>query len=188
MSSIEHHNFRNSWEGHQLISARPPLSTREVEVVGLVIQGRSTTEIANLLTLSPDTIKTHLKNIFHKCRVHSRAQLTAWWYRKEALPAASANTAGDRGEQAAAQVRRWRLSAPRMALTAIIFITAIIASSGASTFQTVVAPNDAWTALTQTYTSDDNHHLINRGAAVCSQVRGETGSNDSYVCVARIVP
>ncbi len=69
-----------------MASARPRLSTREVEVVGLVIQGRSTAEIADLFTLSPDTMKTHLKNIFRKCQVHSRAELTAWKLSKEQLP------------------------------------------------------------------------------------------------------
>lgn len=73
-----------------MASVQPRLSAREVEVVGLAIQGCSTTEIADLLTVSPDTIKTHLRNVFRKCQVHSRAELTAWWYKKEARSAASA--------------------------------------------------------------------------------------------------
>jgi DNA-binding CsgD family transcriptional regulator len=169
-----------------MVSTRLPLSTREVEVVGLVTQGRSTIEIANLLALSPDTIKTHLKNIFRKCGVHSRAELMAWWYEKEAPPAAGANAAGDGAEQGAAMVRRRELAWPRVALTAIILITAIIASSPAATFQTVVVPNGAWTPLARTHNvqSYNDPQPIDRSSVVCEPVRVERGGTDIYACPA----
>jgi two-component system nitrate/nitrite response regulator NarL len=55
------------------------LSPREAEIVELVAQGQQTREIAILLSLSPNTVKTHLKDIFRKCRVRNRTELAGWW-------------------------------------------------------------------------------------------------------------
>lgn len=187
MRFINHHKFRNNWEGHQLISARPRLSTREVEVVELAIQGRSTTEIANLLTLSPDTIKTHLKNIFRKCQVHSRAGLTAWWYKNEALPAASANAAADRGEQAAARLRPSRL--PQIALATVVLVAVMIPLAPASNLVTAVTPDiTGWADVAQTHWSDDGLEPSRPGSAVCEQMGRDTGASDSSVCVPATAP
>ena len=49
-----------------------PLSDREIAVLGLVAQGKANKEIAWLLSLSEDTIKAHLKNIFAKLDVGDR--------------------------------------------------------------------------------------------------------------------
>ena len=54
-------------------------SPREAEIVELVAQGQRTREIAILLSLSPNTVKTHLKDIFRKCRVRNRTELAGWW-------------------------------------------------------------------------------------------------------------
>ena len=47
-----------------------PLTSREVQVVKLILQERTTQEIADALFLSVPTIETHRRNIFHKldCR------------------------------------------------------------------------------------------------------------------------
>lgn len=47
-----------------------PLTSREVDVVKLILQERTTQEIAEALFLSVATIETHRRNIFHKldCR------------------------------------------------------------------------------------------------------------------------
>ena len=47
-----------------------PLTSREVQVVKLILQERTTQEIADTLFLSVATIETHRRNIFHKldCR------------------------------------------------------------------------------------------------------------------------
>jgi LuxR family maltose regulon positive regulatory protein len=50
-----------------------PLSPREREVLGLIAQGRSNKEIAKLLAIAPETVKTHVKNIFIKFNVEKRA-------------------------------------------------------------------------------------------------------------------
>lgn len=50
------------------------LTNREYEVLKLLAQGRSNTEIAESLFLSLSTIKTHVSNLFIKMDVKSRAQ------------------------------------------------------------------------------------------------------------------
>ncbi len=50
-----------------------PLSRRETEVVGLLARGKSSVAIADALFVDKETVRTHLKNIYRKLRVHSRA-------------------------------------------------------------------------------------------------------------------
>lgn len=54
-----------------------PLSGRELEVLRLVAAGRSNQEIAQALIVSPNTVKTHLKNIYAKLGAGSRTQAIA---------------------------------------------------------------------------------------------------------------
>ena len=51
------------------------LTTREWEVVDQLCLGRSTSEIAATLVLSMETVRTHVKNIMRKLKVHSRADV-----------------------------------------------------------------------------------------------------------------
>ena len=53
------------------------LSPREVEVLKLLVAGASNKEIAVRLTLSENTIKSHLSHIFSKLQVQSRAEAVA---------------------------------------------------------------------------------------------------------------
>ncbi|MGO9488490.1 MAG: LuxR C-terminal-related transcriptional regulator [Solirubrobacteraceae bacterium] len=54
-----------------------PLTTREREVVTLIALGRETGEIARELHVSPETVRTHVRNAMSKLDVHTRAQLVA---------------------------------------------------------------------------------------------------------------
>ncbi|HEV2236825.1 MAG TPA: LuxR C-terminal-related transcriptional regulator, partial [Ktedonobacterales bacterium] len=54
-----------------------PLSIRELDVLRLVAQGHSSKEIARRLSLSPSTINQHVKGIFNKLEVETRAQAVA---------------------------------------------------------------------------------------------------------------
>lgn len=49
-----------------------PLSARELEVLNLVAAGKANKQIGRLLSVSEDTVKTHLKNIFGKLNVADR--------------------------------------------------------------------------------------------------------------------
>lgn len=50
------------------------LSEREIEVLECVRDGLSNGQIAERLFLSPNTIKAHLKNIFHRLNARDRTQ------------------------------------------------------------------------------------------------------------------
>lgn len=50
------------------------LTSREYEVLQLIVKGLSNTEIAETLFLSVSTIKTHASNLFFKMDVKSRTQ------------------------------------------------------------------------------------------------------------------
>ena len=52
------------------------LTSREVEVLGLVAQGLTNTQVAERLFLSPRTVHRHLNSIFHKLGVSSRTAAT----------------------------------------------------------------------------------------------------------------
>ncbi len=52
------------------------LSGREVEVLRLVAQGLTNTQVAEHLYLSPNTIRAHLRHIYRKLGVSSRAEAT----------------------------------------------------------------------------------------------------------------
>ncbi len=51
---------------------RPELTTREREVLQLIVKGRSNKEIAAALELAEDTVKSHLKTLFAKLDVQDR--------------------------------------------------------------------------------------------------------------------
>jgi LuxR family maltose regulon positive regulatory protein len=54
-----------------------PLSERELEVLGLLVEGQTYQEIAQSLYVSINTVKTHLKNIYGKLGVSNRREATA---------------------------------------------------------------------------------------------------------------
>jgi PAS domain S-box-containing protein len=73
-------------DGPELIGAETPatpdqnhsrLTTREREVVRLVALGAGTRQIASDLGLSPETVRSHVRNAMGKTDSHTRAQLVA---------------------------------------------------------------------------------------------------------------
>jgi DNA-binding NarL/FixJ family response regulator len=61
------------------------LSTAERRVLELVAEGRSTESMAAALSLSPHTIRTHLRNVMRKLEASSRAHAVAIAIREEAI-------------------------------------------------------------------------------------------------------
>jgi LuxR family maltose regulon positive regulatory protein len=78
-------------EGGRPVDLRiEPLSTRELEVLGLIAEGLTNQEIAQRLFISPKTVKRHASSIYGKLGVHSRTQAVATASRLGILPPHSA--------------------------------------------------------------------------------------------------
>jgi DNA-binding NarL/FixJ family response regulator len=60
------------------IQEKTGLSIREIEILVLLSSGLQNEEIAQKLFVSPNTVKTHLYNIFKKIDVPNRLQATLW--------------------------------------------------------------------------------------------------------------
>ena len=56
---------------------KSPLTAREWEVIDLLKQSKTTDQIADELVLSPETIRSHVKNILRKLKVRSRQEAVA---------------------------------------------------------------------------------------------------------------
>jgi DNA-binding CsgD family transcriptional regulator len=54
------------------------LSRREVEVLRLLVEGRSNQEIGTALSISPHTAANHVTNIMNKLGVDSRTAAATW--------------------------------------------------------------------------------------------------------------
>jgi two-component system response regulator NreC len=73
LSRIEDGADRKDYDG---------LSTREREVLALIAEGLTTSQIADRLYLSPHTVQTHRDHVMTKLDLHSRVALTKYAIRK----------------------------------------------------------------------------------------------------------
>lgn len=71
--------FQDRGRSRQLLEGLTP---REAEILDHVTRGLYTKEIADLLGLSERTVGTHLRNIYEKLHVHSRAAAVARFLQK----------------------------------------------------------------------------------------------------------
>jgi ATP/maltotriose-dependent transcriptional regulator MalT len=83
---LGHHVHRRSRPGQAGGAGVESLTQRELEVARLVVDRRTNPEIAETLFLSPKTIETHIRNIFHKLGVSSRVELARVVERAAAEP------------------------------------------------------------------------------------------------------
>ena len=61
----------------------PSLSTREEEVLDLLARGLPNAEIAVELSVSENTVRFHLKNIYEKLNVTNRTEAVAWHFQQK---------------------------------------------------------------------------------------------------------
>lgn len=54
------------------------LSDREAEILALITQGKSNADVARLTYLSPNTVKSYIRNIYRKLDIGSRTQAVLW--------------------------------------------------------------------------------------------------------------
>jgi two-component system NarL family response regulator len=70
----------------ELLQARKPtLTGREIEVLGLVAQGNTSREIGDLLFISENTVKNHIRNILDKLGLHSRNEAVLYAVREDLI-------------------------------------------------------------------------------------------------------
>jgi PAS domain S-box-containing protein len=58
------------------------LTQREIEILGMLAAGRTTAEIASVLSISALTARNHTQNILEKLEVHSKAEAVAFAFQK----------------------------------------------------------------------------------------------------------
>jgi DNA-binding NarL/FixJ family response regulator len=61
---------------------KPALSEREKEVLSALSNGKSYQEIADILFISIDTVRQHIRNIYSKLQVHTQSEAVARGIRK----------------------------------------------------------------------------------------------------------
>jgi DNA-binding NarL/FixJ family response regulator len=63
-------------------TAAPALSTRELEVLQLIVNGKSNKDIATVLGLSANTVAVHRANIMQSLGIHNTAELVVYAIRE----------------------------------------------------------------------------------------------------------
>jgi DNA-binding NarL/FixJ family response regulator len=79
----------------QGLGAEADLSPQEVELLGGVVRGYSNTEIAEMMSLSPNTVKSYIRSAYRKIGVTTRAQAVAWCIQRGFDPVPQALVADD---------------------------------------------------------------------------------------------
>ncbi|MCJ7818538.1 MAG: helix-turn-helix transcriptional regulator [Syntrophales bacterium] len=67
--------MRYQWTAEANMRAWEELTPREQEVAALVCLGYTNGQIAQRLTISPSTVKTHIRNVLHKFGLNGKLEL-----------------------------------------------------------------------------------------------------------------
>ncbi|HLK60777.1 MAG TPA: helix-turn-helix transcriptional regulator [Chthonomonadaceae bacterium] len=78
-------SYQNQGDGAE----RVHLTKREVEILGLIIEGHSSKKVADLLFVSKRTVDFHLDNVYQKLQVTNRMQALQKASRLGLLPRAA---------------------------------------------------------------------------------------------------
>ena len=76
LAEIKEKNETNA--GIETLETQTLLTQREVEVLKLVADGATNTEISDILSISSHTVKSHVIHIFNKLGVNDRTQAAVW--------------------------------------------------------------------------------------------------------------
>jgi DNA-binding NarL/FixJ family response regulator len=71
----------------------PELTRRELEILRLVAEGHSNSQLARMLWVTEQTVKFHLSNIYRKLDVANRTEASRWAQLRGLLPEVAATTA-----------------------------------------------------------------------------------------------
>lgn len=63
-----------------------PLTSRESQILAMLVKGESTVRIADSLHISPTTARNHIRSILCKLGVHSRSEAVSYAYRHALVP------------------------------------------------------------------------------------------------------
>jgi DNA-binding NarL/FixJ family response regulator len=85
LAGVRHENASGAdgrWRGRN----RHELTRRELEILTLVAEGRSNSQVAEMLWVTEQTVKFHLSNIYRKLDVANRTEASRWAQMKGILP------------------------------------------------------------------------------------------------------
>lgn len=68
-----------------VVGRKPALTGREIEVLQLVAEGRTSREIGEMLFISENTVKNHVRNILDKLGLHSRGEAVMYALREDLI-------------------------------------------------------------------------------------------------------
>ncbi len=74
--------LRDLLRHHGTASRRPELTGRELEILTLVGEGKTSREIAEQLYISENTVRNHVRNILDKLGLKSRFEAVTWAHRE----------------------------------------------------------------------------------------------------------
>ncbi|MCJ7616688.1 MAG: LuxR C-terminal-related transcriptional regulator [Desulfobacterales bacterium] len=66
----------------EMTEIQTDLTSREIEVLQMIVDGATNNEISDQLSISPHTVKSHVVHIFNKLGVNDRTQAAVWATRK----------------------------------------------------------------------------------------------------------